>query len=52
MKKRLAFLCAASAAAALFSGCGGADVTESTVELKKKWQDRGIYGGGFFRVLL
>ena len=35
MKKRLAFLCAASAAAALFSGCGGADVTESTVELKK-----------------
>ena len=35
MKKRLAFLCAASAAAALFSGCGGADMTESTVELKK-----------------
>lgn len=35
MKKRLAFFCGTAVVCALSAGCGSADVTESTVELKK-----------------
>ena len=35
MKKQLMLLCTAAAAAGLLAGCGAADVTESTVELKR-----------------
>ncbi len=35
MKKKLMLLCTAAAAVSLFAGCGDADVTESTVELKR-----------------
>lgn len=35
MKKKLALLCTAATVACLSAGCGGSDVTESTVELKR-----------------
>ena len=35
MKRKLALLCVASTVLGLLAGCGGPDVTKSTVELKK-----------------